>query len=348
MRPLVTALVDTFNHERYIEQALVSIVEQNLPPTELEILVVDDGSTDRTPEIVRKFAPQVRLLRKKNGGQASAFNAGFAETHGRLIAFLDGDDWWAKGKLVAVLDAFESDHQSAAVSHAYYEVRDGGGEEIFRGPREEEILNLSTPEAAALARDHWHFLLPCALTVRRELLERVIPIPEILVFSADGPIATASMAMGVRVLPQPLAYYRLHSNNLNAVDEQDMGKIRRKFEMGARMFEAVQSMLIRLGVASDCVAALLDQPWIYVNRSLLRSFGGSRWRTFETEMRAFHSEFKNPTMSYEVFKYLFVGAATLLLSPPNFYRMRDWYGQKNLGRLRELVCRIGETKTKIP
>ncbi|MGB6978474.1 MAG: glycosyltransferase, partial [Candidatus Acidiferrales bacterium] len=60
----VTVLVDTYNHERFIEEALVSVLEQDFPADDTEILVVDDGSTDRTPEIVRKFAPRVRLIRK--------------------------------------------------------------------------------------------------------------------------------------------------------------------------------------------------------------------------------------------------------------------------------------------
>ena len=77
MKPLVTALVDTYNHERYIEQALVSVLEQGLSPSELEIVVVDDGSTDKTPSIIKKFLPRIKYLRKDNGGQASAFNRAF-------------------------------------------------------------------------------------------------------------------------------------------------------------------------------------------------------------------------------------------------------------------------------
>ena len=335
MKPAVSVLIDTYNHERYIEQAVVSAVEQGFPATECEIIVVDDGSTDRTAEVVRKFAPRVRLLSKANGGQASAFNAGFAETRGRLIAFLDGDDWWAKGKLAAVLDAFARDPQCASVSHAYYEVREDGGEKILHGPHEEEVLNLSTPEAASMASDHWHFLLPCALTVRKEVLEKVIPIPEILVFSADGPIATAAMAMGVRVLSEPLAYYRVHSANLNAIDERDLAKTRRKYEIGAAMFEIVEKMLIKQGVPSECISALLDRRKVYASRIMLSAFGGSRLKAFETEMRAFHCEHKNPTLGYRLFKYTVVGGASLLLPPRKFHKMRAWYTQHNLRRVRE-------------
>src|SRR6516165_9504076 len=104
-RPHISVLIDTYNQQHYIEQAVVSVLEQDFPPEETEILVVDDGSTDRTPEIVRKFEPRVRLLRKSNGGQASAFNAAIPETSGALVAFLDGDDWWTKDKLSAVAEA---------------------------------------------------------------------------------------------------------------------------------------------------------------------------------------------------------------------------------------------------
>src|SRR5271156_5970461 len=109
MKPAVTVLIDTYNHERFIEEAIVSVREQDFPPGEMEILVVDDGSTDSTPEIVRKFGARVRLLRKQNGGQASAFNAGISEARGDIVSFLDGDDWGARNKLTRVMQAMSAD-----------------------------------------------------------------------------------------------------------------------------------------------------------------------------------------------------------------------------------------------
>src|SRR5258708_36648103 len=119
MKPLVTVLVDTFNHEKYIEQALVSVLEQGLSPEELEIVVVDDGSTDGTPSVIQKFLPRVKYLRKKNGGQASAFNAAFPEGHGQIVALLDGDDWFSEGKLAAGLRALEQNPRGAAAGHGH-------------------------------------------------------------------------------------------------------------------------------------------------------------------------------------------------------------------------------------
>lgn len=343
MKPLVSVLIDTYNHERYIEQAIVSAVEQDLSTGDYEIIVVDDGSTDRTAEIVRKFVPRVRLLCKKNGGQASAFNIGFAKTSGEYIALLDGDDWWMKGKLKTVLSSFARNPQDAAVSHGYYEYHEGSSEVRPCCPQQEEVLHLRTPQAAQLARDNWRFLQPSALVARRRVFERVIPIPEVLTFSADSPIATASMAMGVRVLAEPLSYYRLHSQNLYSIGSSDALKLRRKYEMDDQMFTLLHPILLKLGVSSDSVSILLDEPWIRVNRLSLRTFGGSRRKALQTEIRAFRSQYGNPSFGYCVFKYLVVGAATLLMPPQRFYRLRDWYGQNDLGRFREW---IGKSKVR--
>ena len=122
--PYISVLIDTYNHERYIEQAIVSVLEQDFPAREMEIVVVDDGSTDSTPSIIQKFLPRLRYMRKKNGGQASAFNTGIRELHGPIVAFLDGDDWWAKQKLSVVAETFEANPEIAVVGHGFYEVRD--------------------------------------------------------------------------------------------------------------------------------------------------------------------------------------------------------------------------------
>src|SRR5437867_4724210 len=125
-KPFVSVLIDTYNHERFIEQAIVSVLEQDFPAADREIIVVDDGSTDGTPEIVKKFEPRVRLLRKENGGQASAFNAGIPECQGEIVAFLDGDDWWAPNKLTCVTGALTSDAAVGLVGHGITEVFSDG------------------------------------------------------------------------------------------------------------------------------------------------------------------------------------------------------------------------------
>ena len=127
-QPFISVLIDTYNHERFIEQAINSVLEQDLAQKQCEVIVVDDGSVDRTPDLVRRFEPRVRLIRKANGGQASAFNAGIPECRGEIIAFLDGDDWWAPGKLAAVANAFASGSNVGLVGHGITEVYSDGRE----------------------------------------------------------------------------------------------------------------------------------------------------------------------------------------------------------------------------
>lgn len=90
--PLVSVIVPAYNVEPYIRRCVESLIHQTL--SDIEIIVVDDGSTDRTATIVRSIAdPRIRLLSKANGGVSSARNAGLDVARGQFIQFLDGDDW---------------------------------------------------------------------------------------------------------------------------------------------------------------------------------------------------------------------------------------------------------------
>jgi glycosyltransferase involved in cell wall biosynthesis len=345
MKPLITALVDTYNHEKYIEQALVSVLEQGLSAAELEIVVVDDGSTDKTASIIQKFTPRVKHVRKKNGGQASAFNAGFAEARGEIIAILDGDDWWAEGKLAAVTEALEKHPEVAAVGHGYYEFDEETKKSRVCVPGERTVINIATPEATVAAQRAWPFLLMGALTVRRRLLEWIMPLPKEMTFMADTAIQTAAMAMGAVVLDEPLFYYRYHAQNLYAVDSIDAVKLRRKNEMTELVHSRVYKMMIELGVPEESVSTLLEGTWMDAKRSRLSTFGGARLEAFQTEMQSFRADFKNPSAGYRLFKYLVVGAATLLLPARRFYELRNWYARKNLGRYRGRVVKADVSGT---
>src|SRR6185437_15789917 len=194
-KPEASVIVDTYNQEQYVEQALASVFEQGFSPSELEIVVVDDGSTDGTASLVAKFAPRVRYIHKKNGGQASAFNAAIPETHAPIIAFLDADDWWAKGKLHAVLNAFNQSHEIAAVGHGFFEVKGDSLPDDYVAPEKTCRIDLSTTERAIQAFAARRFMGTSKLAVRRTILEKIGHIPEELVFCADTPILTLALAL---------------------------------------------------------------------------------------------------------------------------------------------------------
>ena len=183
-KPYVSVLIDTYNHERFIEQAITSVLEQDMSMADVEIVVVDDGSTDRTPEIVRRFEPRVRLLRKPNGGQASAFNTGIPECRGEIVAFLDGDDWWAKGKLRRVVEAMSANPLVGLVGHGIVESF-GEGIERIHAPEKEERMRLDLACGGASILSAQKLFGTSRMTLRANIARQILPVPEALVIEAD-------------------------------------------------------------------------------------------------------------------------------------------------------------------
>ena len=93
----VSVLLACWNAERYVADAVRSILEQQPAPE--EVIAVDDGSTDRSAAILGSFAPRVTLLSQPNSGVAAALNLASANATGEVLAFLDADDLWVPGKL---------------------------------------------------------------------------------------------------------------------------------------------------------------------------------------------------------------------------------------------------------
>jgi glycosyltransferase involved in cell wall biosynthesis len=95
----ISVIIPAYNREAYLAEAIESALGQTLPPD--EIIVVDDGSSDRTAEIARSYGREVRCISQENQGAGVARNAGVKEAQGSLIAFLDSDDLWLDRKLEA-------------------------------------------------------------------------------------------------------------------------------------------------------------------------------------------------------------------------------------------------------
>ena len=106
---LVSVIIPVYNSEKYVEKAICSVIRQAYG--NIEIIVIDDGSTDRSSEIIKKLISQNSFIRyyqmEKNSGVAIARNTGIALAKGRYIAFLDSDDMWVPGKLKVQMKLFE-------------------------------------------------------------------------------------------------------------------------------------------------------------------------------------------------------------------------------------------------
>lgn len=107
MEPLVSVVIPVFNGERFLREAVQSVLDQKYSP--VEIIVVDDGSTDGTATVARSLPETVRYLYQTNQGPAAARNRGIEQAKGSLIAFADADDLWPAAKLELQLPYLISD-----------------------------------------------------------------------------------------------------------------------------------------------------------------------------------------------------------------------------------------------
>lgn len=106
--PIVSIIVPAYNEEKNIQKTLKNLLKINYPKNKLDIIVVDDGSTDRTYEIAARFKCEyLRVYRKKNGGKGSALNFGLKKAKGNVIATLDADSFPEKDALLKMLPYFE-------------------------------------------------------------------------------------------------------------------------------------------------------------------------------------------------------------------------------------------------
>lgn len=332
--PAVTVLIDTFNHERFIEEAIVSVLEQDFPEAEMEIMVVDDGSTDSTPEVVRKFAPRVRYLRKKNGGQASAFNFGIPFAHGEIIAFLDGDDWWAKPKVSKVMEILSSRPDVGVIGHGIYEVDSDTGQMSATLPEQPGDIDLHTTPGAAFFRHMMCFFGTSRVTIRKRVVQRALPIPNELVIEADEFMSTLSTAYSkASLIQEPLAFYRLHTGNLFQIRSSDAAKTRRIYEVILALATALEERLPVASVPPDSVRAIVTQLQVGALRMRLMLDGGWPWETFRSERAEFRLSYKGAGPAYKIFKMCVLGA-TLVLPPRLFFRLRNWYSGSALRKMR--------------
>lgn len=218
MPELVSVIIPAFNAAAYLAKAIASVNAQEYAP--LEIIVVDDGSTDTTPQIAPTL-PNVRLLRQPHAGPAAARNTGIQAAQGTLLAFLDADDLWAKDKLATQLQVF----------HDHPEIH------LVAGHVEEFSSDL-TPEAHPTApRNHANRAYTVgALLLRREDFLQVGGFDPELRFGEFMDWLSRAKALGLceKVLDQVVLYRRIHACNTTrlAQDHQRhyLATIRRHLE----------------------------------------------------------------------------------------------------------------------
>jgi glycosyltransferase involved in cell wall biosynthesis len=134
LMPKVSVIIPTYNRGYIIRQAIESVLKQAL--RDLELLIIDDGSTDNTGEVIKSiFDPRIRYFYKQNGGPASARNVGLSNAKGEFIAFLDSDDFWPENYIQIMLFHLENNNKfGMAYSPITLIYPDGRETKSYKGP----------------------------------------------------------------------------------------------------------------------------------------------------------------------------------------------------------------------
>lgn len=195
----ISCVVPVYNGERFLAEALDSILAQSHPP--FEIIVIDDGSTDSTPEVIARYAEGVCYQRQENAGPAAARNAGLDLAGGELIAFLDADDLWHPEKVARQVARFAAwPELEISLTH---------------------VQNFWVPELVH-EEEQLRGLLASAMVVQSLVARRTL-------FDRIGPFDTGArhkdvigwlmrarrQGAAVETLPEVLLYRRIHQSNMS-------------------------------------------------------------------------------------------------------------------------------------
>jgi GT2 family glycosyltransferase len=341
-KPLVSVLIDTYNHERFIQQAVRSVLEQDFPAGEREILVVDDGSTDRTGEIVRKYEPHVRYLHKQNGGQASAFNAGIPECRGEIVAFLDGDDWWAPGKLTAVVEALR-DPAIGLVGHGIVEAYEDGRRHMQLA-LESTRFRVDSEGGARVFRVRKSFLGTSRMTFRVSVLRQIGATPEALVIQADEYLFTLGAVLSdTLILREALTFYRLHETNAFKTASRNLNMLSRKQKVLEALGEALRTQLGRWQVPAKTRKLVLEAVQNEAELIRLALDNGLPWETVGAELRSYGIEYEHASLGQRLIKLFGLLPACFLPSRVYYAWKQRFTAVRAYRRLREKLLPFPES-----
>ena len=207
--PKVSVITAAYNHVQFVRQSVESVQAQTY--RDFEHIVIDDGSTDGTSEILKSFGDQITYIRQENRGAHAAINEGIRRSAGECIAIIDSDDAWLPNKLERQMQTFESFPQAAMVYSLAYQIDEDGS-----------LLNGGRPIGAAFQDPAFAFeqLLEAnripvlTVVIKKSCLEEIGFFSERLKAVSDWDLwVRISAKWPVGFTPEALALYRFHQNN---------------------------------------------------------------------------------------------------------------------------------------
>ncbi len=243
MAPLASIIVNNYNYSAFLRNAIDSALNQTYP--NIEVIVVDDGSTDNSRDIIKSYGESIVYFFKENEGQGSAYNAGFLKSKGEFVCNLDSDDTLFNNSVEKFISAFDEDIIKVQWPLLVVDAEGISTNEITTKwvPPEGDLKEKVLTEGP-----FYDFNLHVGCAYRRTFLEAVLPMPEPeYINGGDVYLTTLAPVFGhIRNVPEPLGTYRVHSKNNYAGRELDDSRIKnyiQRFETNCYALEKYAQIL---------------------------------------------------------------------------------------------------------
>lgn len=207
---LISIIINNYNYDRFLAEAIDSALNQTYPCT--EVIVVDDGSTDNSHQIIAEYGDRIIPILQANGKQGAAFNNGFARSKGDIIIFLDSDDYLYPDAVGKVVEIWKP---NLAKVHYRLDVVDGEGKSLgYSSPQGNSLLAEGEVWQQILERGNYCSTPTSGNALSRRVLEQLFLIPDRYKTTADDYLSFLVPFYGeVAAIEQPLGVYRVHDNN---------------------------------------------------------------------------------------------------------------------------------------
>lgn len=197
---MISVIIAAYNGEKYIEKALESVLSQTLADKHYETIVINDGSTDNTLDILDKYKGKIKLINQPNRGLVAAYNRAIEESKGDYIIRLDADDYFDKKLLSLTLNILKTTSEYHCVYTDRYEIN---------------ALD-NTKARVSIGEDNVFDMIGCGILFQREVFNKIGLCRDLLFEEYDFMLRFFYSGLKGYYLPQPLYYYIKHDSSMTS------------------------------------------------------------------------------------------------------------------------------------